>query len=97
MLPAMMYSNLIFLLQLIHLGEDFNADFDGKSARLSIRSVYPEDQGEYTCVAYNELGKAHTSACLVVDGKLIVKYSCYGAAFRYQLTAIANVAIFIRY
>jgi len=31
--------------------------------------VYPEDEGEYTCVAYNELGRAITSACLVVDGK----------------------------
>ncbi|KAJ8975128.1 hypothetical protein NQ317_019398 [Molorchus minor] len=53
--------------KLIHLGGDFNADFDGETARLSINQVYPEDEGEYTCVAYNELGKAVTSACLIVD------------------------------
>nr|XP_023019109.1 myosin light chain kinase, smooth muscle-like [Leptinotarsa decemlineata] len=53
--------------KLIHLGGDFNADFDGETARLSISQVYPEDEGEYTCVAYNELGKAVTSACLIVD------------------------------
>ncbi|CAH1959680.1 unnamed protein product [Acanthoscelides obtectus] len=53
--------------KLIHLGSDFNADFDGETAKLSIRQVYPEDEGEYTCVAYNELGKAFTSSCLVVD------------------------------
>lgn len=34
---------------------------------MCISQVYPEDEGEYTCVAYNELGKAYTSACLVVD------------------------------
>jgi hypothetical protein len=49
---------------------DFAAEFDGETARLSIQHVYPEDEGEYTCVAYNDLGKAYTSACLVVDGNL---------------------------
>ncbi|KAF2897973.1 hypothetical protein ILUMI_08202 [Ignelater luminosus] len=53
--------------KLIRLGEDFKSDFDGKIARLSIKQVYPEDEGEYTCVAYNELGKSFTSACLLVD------------------------------
>lgn len=53
------------------MGGDFAADYDGLTARLSINQVYPEDEGEYVCVAYNELGKAYTSACLVVDGKLI--------------------------
>lgn len=47
---------------------DFHAEFDGEIARLSIQHIYPEDEGEYTCVAYNDLGKAFTSACLVVDG-----------------------------
>ncbi|XP_011632760.1 titin-like [Pogonomyrmex barbatus] len=46
---------------------DFAAEFNGETARLSIQHVYPEDEGEYTCVAYNDLGKAYTSACLVVD------------------------------
>jgi len=51
------------------LGGDFSAELDGDTARLHIHQVYPEDEGEYTCVAYNELGRALTSACLVVDGK----------------------------
>lgn len=50
---------------------DFAAELDGETARLSIQHVYPEDEGEYTCVAYNDLGKAYTSACLVVDGNFI--------------------------
>lgn len=50
------------------MADDFAAEFDGETARLSIQHVYPEDEGEYTCVAYNDLGKAYTSACLVVDG-----------------------------
>lgn len=56
---------------MVPLGGDFNAEFDGETARLKIEKVYGEDEGEYTCVAYNDLGKAFTSACLVVDGKLI--------------------------
>lgn len=57
------------LLQLLHLGGDFTVDFDGEIAKLRIEKVYPEDEGEYSCVAYNELGKAVTSACLIVDSK----------------------------
>ncbi|XP_043669858.1 titin-like isoform X2 [Vespula pensylvanica] len=53
--------------KVITMGNDFTSEFDGEVARLSIQHVYPEDEGEYTCVAYNELGKAFTSACLVVD------------------------------
>ena len=49
---------------------DFATELDGETARLNIQHVYPEDEGEYTCVAYNDLGKAYTSACLVVDGNL---------------------------
>lgn len=55
------------------MGNDFTSEFDGEVARLSIQHVYPEDEGEYTCVAYNELGKAFTSACLIVDGNLTLK------------------------
>ncbi|KAJ8898112.1 hypothetical protein PR048_003472 [Dryococelus australis] len=56
--------------RLLPLGGDIVAEFDGETARLTIQQVYPEDEGEYTCVVYNELGKASTSACLVVDGEL---------------------------
>jgi hypothetical protein len=59
----------VFCYQLLPLGGDFSAELDGDTARLHIHQVYPEDEGEYTCVAYNELGRALTSACLVVDGK----------------------------
>lgn len=58
--------------KLVPLGGDFAADYDGETARLSIQHVYPEDEGEYTCVAYNDLGKAYTSACVIVDGKIIL-------------------------
>ncbi|XP_011864762.1 PREDICTED: myosin light chain kinase, smooth muscle-like isoform X3 [Vollenhovia emeryi] len=53
--------------KIIAMVGDFASEFDGETARLSIQHVYPEDEGEYTCVAYNDLGKAYTSACLVVD------------------------------
>ncbi|XP_078043308.1 myosin light chain kinase, smooth muscle-like isoform X2 [Augochlora pura] len=53
--------------KILPMGGDFSAEFDGETARLNIQHVYPEDEGEYTCVAYNDLGKAFTSACLVVD------------------------------
>lgn len=66
---SILYNSIFAYLQLIHLGEDFNAEFDGQTARLSINQVYPEDEGEYTCVAYNELGKAITSSCLIVDSE----------------------------
>lgn len=59
---------------------DFAAEFDGETARLSIQHVYPEDEGEYTCVAYNDLGKAYTSACLVVDGNN--PRDCFTKAYR---------------
>ncbi|XP_036144946.1 uncharacterized protein LOC105834071 [Monomorium pharaonis] len=53
--------------KIIIMAGDFAAEFDGETARLNIQHIYPEDEGEYTCVAYNDLGKAYTSACLVVD------------------------------
>ncbi|XP_051161896.1 titin homolog isoform X2 [Leptopilina boulardi] len=51
----------------LSLTGDFSADFDGETAKLSIQHVYQEDEGEYTCTASNQLGKAFTSACLIVD------------------------------
>lgn len=57
------------------LGDDFTAEFDRDIASLNILHVYPEDAGEYTCVAYNELGTVASSAYLKVDGKNIT--FCY--------------------
>ncbi|XP_023315509.1 uncharacterized protein LOC106652366 isoform X1 [Trichogramma pretiosum] len=51
----------------IALDKDFSTHFDGESAKLIIKYVYPEDEGEYTCIFSNELGNAMTSACLIVD------------------------------
>lgn len=47
---------------------DFRTNFCDDRATLSINRVYPEDEGEYTCVASNNIGKSYTSACIIVDG-----------------------------
>lgn len=56
---------------------DFKFEMDDETARLVISTVYPEDEGMYTCIASNALGKAYTSSCLVVDGNLIHIFSIY--------------------
>lgn len=48
---------------------DFRTNFCDDRATLSISRVYPEDEGEYSCVASNNIGKSYTSACIIVDGK----------------------------
>jgi len=55
--------------QALTIEGDFVAEHDGTTSRLTILQVYPEDEGEYTCVVRNELGKVTTSACLIVDGE----------------------------
>jgi myosin-light-chain kinase len=50
-----------------HDAHDFTFDYNGNVAKLSINRVYPEDEGEYTCIATNNIGRAFTSACIVVD------------------------------
>lgn len=49
--------------------EDFSTSYDGERAILSIKRIYPEDEGEYTCIASNSNGKTISSACIIVDGK----------------------------
>ncbi|XP_050743268.1 titin isoform X43 [Drosophila biarmipes] len=46
---------------------DYVMSFDGTKATLSIPRVYPEDEGEYTCVAKNSVGRSLSSACIIVD------------------------------
>lgn len=48
--------------------DDYNTLFDGGRAFLTIKRVYPEDEGEYKCIASNNIGKICTSACIIVDG-----------------------------
>ncbi|CAB3388044.1 Hypothetical predicted protein [Cloeon dipterum] len=43
------------------------AEQDSAFARMTILQVYPEDEGEYTCVVRSKLGKVTTSACLIID------------------------------
>lgn len=39
--------------------------------QLEISRVYPEDEGQYTCVATNSAGKASCSASLTLDGEFL--------------------------
>lgn len=48
--------------------DDFRTLYDGDRAILTIKRVYPEDEGEYKCVASNSIGKTVSSACIIVDG-----------------------------
>jgi hypothetical protein len=48
---------------------DFVMSFENTRATLTINRIYPEDEGEYTCIASNSVGKAFSSACVIVDGK----------------------------
>lgn len=48
--------------------DDFSMSYDGGRAVFSIKRVYPEDEGEYKCIASNSLGKTVSSACIIVDG-----------------------------
>lgn len=59
---------IVNVFQPVPNGGDFKFEMDGETARLIIETVYPEDEGMYTCIASNALGKAYTSSCLVVDG-----------------------------
>ncbi|XP_064076451.1 muscle M-line assembly protein unc-89-like isoform X2 [Vanessa tameamea] len=45
---------------------DFESSYEIGIARLKIKQVTAEDEGTYTCEASNSLGKASSSACLVV-------------------------------
>lgn len=55
--------------------EDFSLSYDGERCVLSIKRVYPEDEGEYRCIASNNIGKTVSSACIIVDGRLNISLS----------------------
>lgn len=48
-------------------GKGFTMSYDGIKATLSVPRIYPEDEGEYTCIAKNNLGRTLSSACIIVD------------------------------
>ncbi|KPJ09076.1 Muscle M-line assembly protein unc-89 [Papilio machaon] len=45
---------------------EFETSYELGTARLKIKQVTADDEGSYTCEAYNYLGKAISKACLVV-------------------------------
>ncbi|CAK1588427.1 unnamed protein product [Parnassius mnemosyne] len=51
---------------IIRDNSDFETTYELGTARLKIKQVTADDEGTYTCEAYNNLGKAKSSACLVV-------------------------------
>lgn len=54
---------------MLKLGGDVESEFDGSCVRLKIREVFPEDEGEYSCIIFNDMGKAVTSATIVVESE----------------------------
>ncbi len=59
--------------KILHENEtDYKTKFDGKKATLAIPKVFPDDEGEYTLVAANDMGRAYSSACIIVDGKFLI-------------------------
>lgn len=49
--------------------QDYRQEFDGKMAKLSIKRIFPEDEGVYTIVVCNRMGRVKSSCCILVDGK----------------------------
>lgn len=54
--------------KLLHMNDDFSTSYDNGRAILTIKRVYPEDEGEYKCIASNSIGKTVSLACIIVDG-----------------------------
>lgn len=61
---------------------------DGKAV-LSIKRIYFEDEGVYTCVAVNSIGRSFASACIIVDGRL----HCERGGFRTKCYTIVFLII----
>lgn len=49
--------------------EIIDLKYKNRTATLLINEVFPEDEGEYTCVATNSIGSDTTSCKLTVKGK----------------------------
>lgn len=60
--------------KLLQTSEDLSLSYDGERCILTIKRVYPEDEGEYRCIASNSIGKTVSSACIIVDGMLNIVF-----------------------
>ena len=59
----------------LHLSDDLKQSFNGRTAKLFFREVYPEDDGCYVCTAVNSEGEVSTTAKLKVKGSCPVLVS----------------------
>lgn len=71
--------------RLMQMGNDFSSKYDGEKATLSLARVFPEDEGSYTCIASNTIGKTYSSAVLIVDG---IKFLILSLALFYNLNLL---------
>lgn len=53
--------------RLLSMTNDISAQFHGDRATLAIARIYAEDEGEYTMIAENSLGRSYSSAYIIVD------------------------------
>ncbi|XP_013419371.1 titin homolog isoform X2 [Lingula anatina] len=53
--------------KIIQPSRDHEMQFDGETAILKINEAFPEDTGEYVCIASNEEGKDQTKAVITVN------------------------------
>ena len=52
----------------LQVSDDVKQSFNGRTAKLFFREVYPEDEGCYVCTAVNSEGEVSTTAMLKVKG-----------------------------
>ncbi len=56
---------------------EYEIIYDDGVCTLTLLEVIPEDEGEYVCLAVNEVGEATCKAMLYVEGKVKVQSSLY--------------------
>lgn len=55
--------------QAIRKSKDFNMEFNGETAKLTINDAYTEDSGEYSCEVWNEAGSQTSSFKITIKEK----------------------------
>lgn len=53
--------------RVLQMTNDITSQLHGDRATLSIARIYAEDEGEYTMIAENSLGRSYSSAYIIVD------------------------------